>query len=81
MNFGDGELSQEELNYVVACINRGQTEEMLNNLDKGELKGLKTAYQNSNELDLSSLDQVRAGTPLSYEEAKQDFECTQGHSR
>lgn len=83
MSFGDGELSAEELDYVVAGINRGQAEEMLNKLDKGELQGLKSGVQkmHSGEMDLSQLNQIQAGTPLSYEEAKQDFERTQGHSR
>ena len=82
MNFGDGELSQEELNYVVAGINRGQAEEMLNKLDKGELQGLKNGVQKMNlgEMSLSELDQVQAGTPFSYDEAKQNFENTQGRS-
>ena len=82
MNFGDGELSQDELNYVIGGINRGQAEEMLNQLDKGELHGLKNAVQEKQfgEMSLSQLDQVQAGMPVSYEEAKQNFENTQGRS-
>lgn len=75
MAFKDGNLSLDELNYVIGGLDRGKKEEMLNNLDKKELLQLKQAIlqkQNDN-MSLDELTQVKAGVPISSEEAKSDL--------